>query len=143
MMKSNHLIKILGVCMGIGMLWFLASRVATAVSGTNLSADEAKALIEQYRGNEEFVILDIRTPGEYAQGHINGSILLDFYSPGFKQALGRLDRGKTYLIYCRSGSRSSRAMAVADQLGFENIYQISKGIIDWQAKGYPLVHGIN
>ena len=56
--------------------------VATAVSGRNLSADGSQGIhrtIPQWQ--DEFVILDIRTPGEYAQGHISGVVLMDFYSP--------------------------------------------------------------
>jgi rhodanese-related sulfurtransferase len=96
------------------------------------------ALIAAHQGDPGFVILDIRTPAEYAQGHIVGALSIDYYSPRFKSALDRLDRGKAYLVYCRSGNRSKRALEIFDELGFTRIYHMKGGIIDWQTQGYKL-----
>jgi len=123
------------------MLVLLLGGISVAIASNNeLSATEAQALIAKHHGNPDFVILDVRTPAEYDQGHIAGALSIDYYSPQFKFALERLDRGKTYLVYCRSGNRSKQALKIFDDLGFTRIYHMSGGILDWQAKGYKLVH---
>ena len=104
-----------------------------------VSPKEASALIERHKGDSDFVILDIRTPGEYHSGHIENSIMIDFYSKAFGEKVNRLDKGKTYLIHCRSGNRSTRSMALFKKLQFQKIYHLSSGITGWNSEGLPLV----
>ena len=106
---------------------------------TSVSAQEAKLLIDKHQDDSDFVILDIRTPFEFQQGHIQGALLIDYRNPQFKEVLGRLDRSKTYLVYCRSGNRSGRALDIFSNLGFEQIYHLSRGILEWQAERLALV----
>ena len=106
---------------------------------TAVSPKEASALIEKNEGNSDFVILDIRTPGEYQSGHIENSIMIDFYSKTFAEEVNRLDKGKTYLIHCRSGNRSTRSMGLFKKLKFQKIYHLSSGINGWNSEGLPLV----
>ncbi|MBI5550325.1 MAG: rhodanese-like domain-containing protein [Desulfobacterales bacterium] len=122
------------------LLVLLLGGIGVAVANINeYSATEAQALIAAHQGNPDFLILDIRTPAEFAQGHIAGAVSIDYYSPQFKSILDRLDRGKTYLVYCRSGNRSKKALKIFDELGFTQIYHLSGGILDWTAKAYKLV----
>ena len=86
-----------------------------------------------------FVLLDVRTPGEYNQGHIQGAKLLDYYHPEFLKRLKTLDREKTYLLYCRTGNRSGRTLDVMGKLGFKQAAHLAGGIVAWQGKGYALV----
>ena len=99
----------------------------------------AYALIQENEGNADFVIMDVRTPEEYAGEHIAGSILLDFNADDFKNELGKLDKSKTYLIYCRSDNRSGKAANIMLDLGFIEVYDIDGGINQWKAEGYPTV----
>jgi len=105
---------------------------------TALSPTEASKLIEKHKGDSEFVILDIRTPGEYQSGHLQNSIMIDFYSKSFVDEIGRLDKAKSYLVYCRSGNRSARSMALFEKLQFKKIYHLSSGINSWFAAGLPV-----
>ena len=105
----------------------------------NVTAWEAYTLIPKNQQNTDFVILDIRTPQEFAEGHIAGAINLDFYSPAFADNIDKLDRGKTYLLYCRSGSRSLSAFERMKKLNFTRIYHLAGGILEWQADGLPVV----
>ena len=105
---------------------------------TALSANDASTLIEKYTGDSNFIILDIRTPGEYQSGHIKDSIMIDYYSKSFGDQIGRLDKGKSYLVYCRSGNRSARSMALFEKLQFKKIYHLSSGINSWFAAGLPV-----
>ena len=106
---------------------------------TALSPTEAADLIEKHKGDANFVILDIRTPGEYQGGHLKDATMIDYYSNAFVNDIGRLDREKTYLVYCRSGNRSARSLDLFKKLQFQRVYHLATGIISWNAAGLPLV----
>ena len=91
-------------------------------------------------GGDDVVVLDVRTPEEYASGHVPGAVNLDINSPGFDQKLSELAPGKTYLVYCRSGGRSTRACsAMAEQkVPAKAIYNLDGGITAWQSAGKPV-----
>lgn len=82
------------------------------------------------------MILDVRTAQEYHAGHLKGSINLDIRSPSFADELDALDRGRAYLVYCRTGVRSSRAVAIMRSLGFKEIYDLAGGFVGWQREGF-------
>ncbi|MBA7472978.1 Thiosulfate sulfurtransferase GlpE [subsurface metagenome] len=105
----------------------------------NVTPQEAFALIQDNQGNPDFVIIDVRTPEEFAEAHIENAINIDFYAQTFRDELDRLDKNKTYLIYCRSGNRSGNALDIMTELNFREVYHISDGITKWQAAGLPVV----
>ncbi len=106
---------------------------------SELSAKEAFSMINRNKDNSDFIILDIRTLEEYESGHLENSIRIDFYSDDFEEQLDKLDKNKTYLIYCRSANRSSKALNIMQELGFKEVYHISGGINEWIAEGFPIV----
>ena len=106
---------------------------------TALSAREAFKLIETRTGDSDFIILDIRTPGEYQSGHLEDATMIDYYSKSFVDEIGRLDKEKSYLVYCRSGNRSARSLDLFKKLQFQKIYHLSSGINGWISEGLPLV----
>jgi rhodanese-related sulfurtransferase len=85
------------------------------------------------------ITLDVRTPGEFNEGHIEGALLVDFESGNFENEIAALDKTKTYAVYCRSGSRSGQAVKIMSDAGFTNIYNLNGGVIDWANAGLPLV----
>ena len=87
---------------------------------------------------EGLVILDVRTPEEFAEGHIEDAVLVDFYEPGFADELAALDPTVPYVLYCRSGNRSGQTLAMMDELGFEAVEDIGGGIVAWEAAGLPV-----
>ncbi len=101
----------------------------------NVSAEDFKTILE----SDSVVLIDIRTPGEYAQGHIEGASLIDFYGSDFRNQMADLDTTKTLMIYCRSGNRSGKAASMLTHVGFREIVNLQQGIIDWQRSGYSLV----
>ena len=105
---------------------------------TNLPPREAQALIQKNRENTEFVVLDVRTPAEFAAGHLVGAINVDFKSPDFQAQVAKLDRGKTYLVYCRTGHRSGLALPILQRLGFSHLLHLEGGISAWQRDGLPV-----
>ena len=105
----------------------------------DIGVQEAFELIQSNQGNPDFVIVDIRTPEEFNEGHIENAVNTDFYSETFREELDKFDKSKTYFIYCRSGNRSGRAMPVMKELGFQEVYNLSAGIKEWIAEGLPVV----
>lgn len=85
------------------------------------------------------VILDVRTAGEYAQGHLNGAVLMDIRQSTFKQQLSKLDRNKPVFVYCLAGSRSEAAAAAMVDMGFKQVYDLDGGIRAWTQAKKPIV----
>lgn len=105
----------------------------------DITVQEAAEMIEERRGNADFAIIDVRTPDEFAEGHIEGAVLVNFRDDDFRDKVGELDRDKTHLIYCRSGARSAGARDVMAELGFREVYNMLGGILGWEAAGHPVV----
>lgn len=87
---------------------------------------------------EGLVVLDVRTPEEYEEGHLEGAVLVDFYAADFADQLGQLDPNVPYLLYCRSGNRSGQTRAMMADLGFTDVADVEGGITAWAAAGLPL-----
>jgi len=86
------------------------------------------------------ITLDVRTPIEFAEGHIEGSRLIDFQSGNFENEIAALDKNATYAVYCRSGNRSGQAVKVMQDAGFTSVFNMNGGVIDWANAGLPLVN---
>jgi len=106
-----------------------------------ISVEEARGLIAERLGNEDFVLLDIRTDGEIEAGHIAGTQALDYYAPSFRDELAQLDRERTYLIYCRTGNRTGQTLRIMEELGFEKVYDMDGGITEWRRRGDSICLG--
>ncbi len=103
----------------------------------NITPEETYILIQEKKGNSNLVILDVRTPEEFLGEHIENAINLDYYSDTFRNDLDKLDKDKTYLIYCRSGRRSEDALNVMKELDFREVYNVLGGITRWKSSGLP------
>jgi len=110
-----------------------------APSVHNLNVSEANDMINDNLENQNFVILDVRTPGEYAAGHIANAVNVDVEAADFTVKITAYDKDKTYLVYCRSGRRSLTAAGIMIKQGFRDVYNMLAGITEWQAAGYPVV----
>lgn len=99
----------------------------------------AADLIAKHKNNTDFIILDVRTLREFNKGHIEKAILLDFYSNTYTDELNRLDKSKTYLMYCRSGNRSGKTLDLIKNMGFNQVYNMDQGIRGWLSMGFPVV----
>ncbi|MGQ9616171.1 MAG: rhodanese-like domain-containing protein [Spirochaetota bacterium] len=99
----------------------------------------AYRLINKECQHSEVVILDVRTPGEFATGHLENAINIDFHSESFVDELENLDRNKTYIVYCASGGRSLMALYRMGELGFLRVYDINGGIAAWKKRGLPVI----
>ena len=100
----------------------------------DVTVAEAKALIE---GKPDLVILDVRNPSEFDDGHIEGAINIPVdYLAG---RLDELSEDDELLVYCRTGNRSARAVGILEDAGFTKIFHMDAGITGWLDAGYPVV----
>jgi rhodanese-related sulfurtransferase len=139
-------IVIVFVLLTLGVLSGIAGctqcRASTVPDSENLKAvtpKEAFELIQRNKSNPNFTILDVRTPEEFAEGHIEGAINIDYYHPGFQVELNGLDKTKTYLVYCRTGNRSGQAFEFMKEQQFREVFHMDGGITVWRKDGLPVV----
>lgn len=102
---------------------------------TTLNAADFAAKI----ADKSIVLVDVRTPSEFASGHISGATNIDFESGSFESDIKKLDKSKVYAVYCRSGNRSGQATALMAKNGFATIFNLEGGIINWQNAGETLM----
>lgn len=100
---------------------------------------EPARFIAAYKSDSTAVLLDVRTPKEFAEGHINGACNINWLdSAAFATAVKQLDKAPTYYIYCRSGRRSNAAAVNMQGLGFK-VVDMQGGILHWIELGMPVV----
>jgi rhodanese-related sulfurtransferase len=120
--------------------WILVSCAApdriTQRPATVIQADARQAA--QLVAEGQVVVLDIRTPEEFAAGHIRGAKNIDFHAPDFTAQLAKLDREQSYLLHCRSGRRSSNALSQFTTRQFQHVVHLEGGILAWEAAGNPV-----
>lgn len=117
------------------LLLLTACGGGTTAKVTNLNADGFASEIK----NSGVVVLDVRTPGEFAAGHIKGAVNIDVESADFDGNIAKLDKATEYDVYCHSGRRSGIATQKMVKAGFKKVFNLDGGIIVWQNAGYPLV----
>ena len=98
----------------------------------HVSATEAA---ESIRQQSDIVILDVRTPEEFQQGHLEGAINIDFHAADFQDQIRALSPRKTYLLHCRTGNRSGRTLPLMQEAGIQKIIHMDGGIESWRAVG--------
>ncbi|MFD2201794.1 rhodanese-like domain-containing protein [Shivajiella indica] len=84
------------------------------------------------------VILDIRTPEETAEGYIEGAEFINFLGDNFEEEIKKLNKNRTYYVYCRSAKRTIPATEKMKALGFKKVYMLEGGLNNWVAAGKPL-----
>jgi rhodanese-related sulfurtransferase len=105
---------------------------------SEISVEKAESIIQNFKGQDEFVILDIRTKDEYNNGCIEDAVNFDYYNPDFNMMLELMNKHKTYLVYCRSGVRSKDAVDIMSEMGFKKIYHMHEGLEGWTAQRLKL-----
>jgi rhodanese-related sulfurtransferase len=83
----------------------------------------------------EAILVDVRTPEEFAEGNISGAQNINFNASDFEQKISALDKNKTYFVYCKAGTRSAKAVSKMSELGFTSLYSLDGGYMAWKEKG--------
>jgi rhodanese-related sulfurtransferase len=106
-----------------------------SAAATDLSATEFQAKTLE----SGVITLDVRTPGEFMEGHLVNAVNIDVENPSFASEIEKLDKTATYAVYCRSGRRSANAVATMKDAGFSSLFNLNAGVQEWAAAGLPLV----
>lgn len=123
-MKKFFLVLLM-VVMSASQLW---------AAEKDISARDAKALLG---ANKNVYLLDVRTPQEYSQGRIAGSVLIPIGE--FERRVREVPKNKTIVVYCAVGSRSKPVAGFLARQGYREVYNVTDGIVGWYRNGFPLL----
>jgi rhodanese-related sulfurtransferase len=111
-----------------------------AAMATQVWAAEKSILSREARSlmgkNKSIYLLDVRTPQEYSQGRLAGSVLIPIGE--FERRIGEVPKNRTIVVYCAVGSRSKPVASLLAQRGYKDVYNMADGIVGWYRNGFPL-----
>lgn len=128
-------------------LLLLLSLVSRAVRADDQSSDKPPVpkidlnQFDQKRQQKDTVVLDVRTPKEFAEGHVPGAVNIDIHDPKFDQKVAALDKSKIYLVHCAKGVRSAAATKKMAAMGFPNLFDFHGGFTAWENAHKPIEKG--
>lgn len=99
---------------------------------THVDVSEAAELLQS---NSDIVVLDVRTGWEYRRGHIDGARNINYLMPGFRSKVRELDPTARYLVLCKSGHRSTRALSILNKAGIKKLIHLDGGMDSWKKAG--------
>ncbi len=107
------------------------------ISAQKIMQKNSTELSQILQKDKKIVILDVRTPQEFAAGHLKGAQNIDIYQDNFYTRIDKLDKKTTYLVYCRTSNRSTSSVKYMQQNGFKNLYQMMDGFPGWAYNKLP------
>jgi rhodanese-related sulfurtransferase len=121
------------------VLFALLFLIGTRVFAQTAVQDSIQVLsipqFEKMATKKKSKIIDVRTPEEVAEGHLADATTINFLSPDFASQVASLNKKRTYLLYCRSGSRTRKAADAMQKMGFKHVYMLEGGINAWKEAG--------
>jgi len=99
-----------------------------------------KEVLDKKTNDPNVIVVDVRTPEEYAAGHIENARLINFYDTNWSEQMSQLDKNKPVIVYCAVGGRSGKAYAALQKLGFKTIYDMKGGFDAWKKNQLPIAH---
>jgi len=121
MKQTNQLFTILA------SVFMLISSCTFAQNKNDIEITEFKTKI----ASQKYILVDVRTESEFDDGHIKGSINIDYFSSTFSDEISRLGLETPVLVYCKSGNRSGKSMKIMNDLGFNEVYNLTGGFKGW------------
>ena len=122
----------------LGLALFLFQASFAIAQSTDSATVIPAATFEKMLKKKKNMLIDVRTPEEMAEGHIENASNLDFLDESFPEKIETLNKNKTYLLYCRTGKRTAKAGALMKAAGFKNVYILDGGITSWREEGKPI-----
>lgn len=124
---------------------FLSLSVLLIVACSCVKAQEGVNLVDSNKFEQEIKeptsqIVDVRTPEEFAEGHIAKAVNMNVNDTDFESKIATLDKEKPVMVYCRSGVRSAKAAGILKEKGFKQVYDLDGGIIGWNEANKPTEH---
>lgn len=120
--------------LSIGII-FAADACAQTYADVDVAA--ARAMVSA----KDVVILDVRTPEEFREGHLSGATLANINDPSFDSRIATIAKDRKVLVYCAAGGRSARASKIMSEKGWKKVTNMKGGFSAWSAAGYPSVKG--
>ena len=108
----------------VSVVFMLISSCAIGQTKNDIELDE----FEKKIASETYLLVDVRTKEEFAEGYIEGAINIDYLAKNFSIEIQELDLESSVLLYCRSGNRSGKAMLIMNDVGFKEVYNLEGGI---------------
>ena len=87
------------------------------------------------------IVMDVRRPEEFSEGHVAGAINIDYHGDDFRDQLAKLDKDAHYVLHCKSGNRSGKSVEIMKELGFQRVTHMDGGFDAWKAAELPSVSG--
>ncbi len=137
----NHLIRVLISSVLIAIVASCGSQSTTEIPINNVDVDTARDLVTQNQ-NETVIVLDVRTPEEYAIGHIEGALNISIADEDFSERVSKLDRDNTYIVHCSANvvnGRTAKSLEIMSGFGFNKLLNMEGGVVAWEQGGHPLV----
>jgi thioredoxin len=123
----------------LALMVFMTACQSNAAQNTGNAKTIVASEYQKLMGQQtSLVLIDVRTPEEFAEGHLANAVNINFNGSDFKQKIGALDKSKTTFVYCLSGGRSNSAMNEMSEMGFREVYNLQGGILQWKANNLPL-----
>lgn len=130
-MKSRNSVYALTLLLMVSIAGCANSTQGSKSGVQNINEDEFAKIVQA----EKAIVVDVRTPQEVAAGIIKGAtVFADINGSNFEAQVEKLDKSKTYIIYCRSGARSSSAANYMVSKGFTKVYNLNGGISNWKGE---------
>ncbi len=133
--KSNFMKRTLKT---LSLIFFIALVSGSCGKGSN----DGSTLVtpeELAQKQDNIVLIDVRTPAEFEQGHLENSVNINISDSSFEEEIGKLDRTQPVYVYCKVGGRSAKAASILQEMGFEEVYDLKGGIQNWERRGMKVV----
>ena len=116
------------------LMSFFSSFYTTSAQSSDAISVLTKTQFAEAIQDKDVVLIDVRTPEEYAQGAIEGAVNLDYFNQqDFIKQISSLTKNTPVYLYCRSGNRSMKAARQLVSLGFEKVYDLAGGYMAWSS----------
>lgn len=109
----------------------------SACAGGN--GDMTPQQVKKKMAQKGVVVIDVRTPQEWQQGHLKGAVHSNVFDEDFDAKIRKLKPSATYIVYCKSGGRSAGAVERMKKAGLKRVHNMIGGYMEWMALGYPIV----
>jgi rhodanese-related sulfurtransferase len=123
------------VIMLAGLLLILSACTTAQKNKTDVVSTQVQQMLST---DPTLIVLDVRTPAEFSEGHIKGAMNIDMREPGAMTRINALDKNAAYIVYCRTGNRSGTVVNTMVENGFKTIYHMTDGITGWNGNGLPV-----
>jgi len=127
----------------ISLLWISLVSCGQKQKEGSVDQDGSKISLisasELNKVNKDILLIDVRTPEEYASGHLENSVNIDYKADNFKELIAELDTNQDVYVYCKVGGRSNNSAKMMKKMGFKKIYDLEGGILQWEKEDFKIV----